>query len=150
MEFILFMGVLEAIAEATEIVTIGLNQCEKFSYVIMNSLAQWIFVRLTLTVWQVDGQTSISVSDCKKLLNPLLIFAKKLWIHENVPFELDISRTNWEKISDKLIWHLKFSIWIFQFFSFIKCENRAREKFWEILEMTNQSELKGWFNQSEA
>ena len=40
MEFILFMGVLEAIAEATEIVTIGLNQCEKFSYVIMNSLAQ--------------------------------------------------------------------------------------------------------------
>jgi len=40
MEFILFMGVLETIAEATEIVTMGLNQCEKFSYVIMNSLAQ--------------------------------------------------------------------------------------------------------------
>ena len=40
MEFILFMGVLEAIAEATEIVTIGLNQVAKIPFVIMNSLAQ--------------------------------------------------------------------------------------------------------------
>ena len=55
---------------------------------------------------------------CNTFLNPLLIFVIILWIHENVPFELDISRTNWEKISDKLIWHLKFSIWIFDFFHF--------------------------------
>ena len=40
MEIVLFMGVLETIAEATEIVTETLHQCEKFSYIIMNSLAQ--------------------------------------------------------------------------------------------------------------
>ena len=84
-----------------------------------------------------DGQTYISVSDCKKTFKPTSYFCEKtvntrkctIWTwHFSDKLRKNIGQIN---LAFK-IFDLDFSI-----FSFIKCENRAREKFWTW--PTNQS-----------